>query len=472
MKKGNQGLILLSGGSMALIWRYAWASWIMIAAFHRPFPLPEAIATFSLAAALSFFSLGRGLRIIQVLGLQVLGFLLAFSRIVYVFNDWSYPFLNPHWFMEFFNQTRGLLEWFSLFLIFFWAIIFWAGGVSLARRPTAYLTICARFDLGVTFFLALFLTRFIILFKGGPIIEDPLSELLVLSFFLFGLLAIGLARNQSRAQRGFLSGYRGLSVVLSFSAVVLIFAAGLLLLFYPYLTLAAEAGYGVLKIASEPLGPVLVSVLRFLFAPRSMRMDPASSLSGGGMAGSGASADSLWWAGPFGEALRFLFLIFAGLGAFILFGFLIWLLLRWLFSRTAVTGKKSDHGHLFSLLVERLKAFFCFVRRRFLGLGQRRRGAVQHYAALLRWGRRSGMPRFSSETPMEYGLRLKCRFPALKREIESITEIFNQEVYGGIVADGQPLALVQKAWRQLRSPLHWFDRLKVWFFQADKEGVF
>ena len=93
------------------------------------------------------------------------------------------------------------------------------------------------------------------------------------------------------------------------------------------------------------------------------------------------------------------------------------------------------------------------------------RGAVQLYAALLTWGRHSGLPYFLSETPAEYGLRLKYRFPSLKTEIELIIEAFNQEVYGEIILDSEQCAIAQFAWRRLRSPLHWPSRLKTWFLQ-------
>ena len=53
MKKNRGALLFLAHGGMELSWRYAWASFLMICIAHQPFPLPEAIATFLLAAALS-----------------------------------------------------------------------------------------------------------------------------------------------------------------------------------------------------------------------------------------------------------------------------------------------------------------------------------------------------------------------------------------------------------------------------------
>ena len=451
---------------MALVWRYAWANFVTMAAFQRPFPLFEAMAAFGLAVVLTFVSLGKGWRIIQVLGLQLTGFLLAFLRIVYVFNEWSHPFIGTDWLLECAHRTRGPLEWLSLILILFWTLLFWLGGVSLAKKPKAYLAVCARFDLGVAFLLTLLLIKFLIRIKGGPDIEEPLSGLLLLPFFLFGLLAIGLARNQGHAQRGFLSGYRGLGVVLSFSAVVLLFGAGLVLLFYPYLTVAAEAGYGVLKVAARPMGPVLIGILRFLFAPRKMLLDPPASSSGGDISVSGGAADPGWWTGPIGEAIRFLLLSIAVLALLALIGLLLWLLLKWLLSRTPARRGRYGRMSLFSHLVEIWEAISGFFRAVIGRMGKRRMGTVQLYAALLGWGRRSGVPRFLSETPMEYGGRLMQLFPDLGREVASIVEVFNQEVYGGSTAEDQILAPAQRAWDRLRSPLHWPYRFKAWFLQA------
>jgi hypothetical protein len=87
------------------------------------------------------------------------------------------------------------------------------------------------------------------------------------------------------------------------------------------------------------------------------------------------------------------------------------------------------------------------------------------YRTLLRWGRRSGLPHFSSETPNEYGQRLDHRFPSLKGEIDLIIETFNQEFFGGISLNKEQLAKSLSAWRRLRSPLHWPYRLKTCLLQ-------
>ena len=73
MNKDRGRLLFLAHGGMELTWLYAWATFLMISMVHQPYPLPEAIGTFILGAALTLAVQGTGLRVISVLGLQVLG---------------------------------------------------------------------------------------------------------------------------------------------------------------------------------------------------------------------------------------------------------------------------------------------------------------------------------------------------------------------------------------------------------------
>jgi len=311
----------------------------------------------------------------------------------------------------------------------------------------------------------------VIWFKGGIETPDPLSGAMLFPFFLFSILAIALARNDSDIQRDYLPGYRGTGLILGFALVVLLFGTALISLFLPYLTMVARAGYWAMKTAAQPLGPVLVGILRFLFSPRKMRMDPQSP-PGGTSSNPAAPMDTGWWAGPIGEVLFFLFCGLVGLIVLILSLVLLWLLLRWLlprfkwlFSRTS--HSRHDDWDLFSILTMGLTALYrLYYRTRDL-LAHRQKSALQLYAGLLGWGRRSGLPRLSSETPMEYGVRLKHRFPSLEGEVKSITHLFNLEVYGGLKAHGRDLDMGRRSWRRMRSPVHWANRVRVWFLQPE-----
>lgn len=96
------------------------------------------------------------------------------------------------------------------------------------------------------------------------------------------------------------------------------------------------------------------------------------------------------------------------------------------------------------------------------------RDAAQIYRALLKWGRRSGLPHLLSETPVEYGSRLRMQFPSLTGEIGGIVDTFNLKVYGEVALDDEQLNLVKLSWRRLRSPRYWLPRVKSWFLQANE----
>ena len=465
MKKGKGTLLSSVIVGMELSWLDAWANFLTFSIMHQPFPFLEAIGTFALAAALTLLVKGKGWRIVSVLGIQVFGFGLATLRIVYVFNSGSYSFLNQTWLVEFFNTPRNILEWLHLILILFLALMFWIGGVTLARRSTAYSTLCSRFDLGIAAFALLFLTKFLVLYKGGIKIEDPLSHLLFFPFFIFSLLAIGLVRNQTTAQRDFLPGYRGIGVILSFTVVVVLFGTGLVLFFLPYLTLAAETGYGILEIAAKPLGPVLISILRFIFMHGAVRQEMPSPPTKGGLGDLASPGESSWWMELFEKILVWIFGSLLGLILVIACCVVLFYLFRWLLSKTPVHQKRLGLWDSMLSWVRGLRRFLlsCWIRVAHRAKGYE--GAVRLYVALLRWGRHSGLPHLLSETPVEYGLRLKNRFPSLKKEIELVIEAFNQEVYAETTLSEKQLSRVRFALRRMRSPIHWSSRLKSWFLQ-------
>jgi len=468
MKKEKRALLFLIIVGMELSWLYAWINFLAISILHKPFPFPEAIGIFALAAGLTLFSKGKGWRIISILGIQVFGFILAALRIVYAFNTSSYSFFSQTWLIEFFNTLRSPLEWINFIFILFLTLMLWVGGITLARRPKAYATISFRFDLGIAIFFFLFLTKLFLLVKGSVKMEDPISLFFLFSFFVFSLLAIGLVRNRSTSPKDFLPGYQGMGVILSFTVVVVLLGTGLVLFFLPYLTLAAETGYGILKTAAKPLVPILANVLRSIFLHGTNfrhGTENWSSSSDGSTGNLVSPGESSWWAElfdkifaqGFGGLLGLILLSVTGLALFFLF--------RRLLSRTQVSQRKQSIWYSILLWAERLRVFLLSCWRGIIRRVKGYKAAVQLYTALLNWGRHSGLPHSLNETPNEYGFRLKNRFPLLTREIESIIQAFNQEVYGEITLNQQQFAIVKSAWHRLRSPLHWPSRLKTWFLK-------
>ena len=474
MRKRTGLFLFLVSGATELIWLYGWATFVTASILHRPFPLMEAISAFSLATVLTLLSKGKGWRIVQILGLQVLGFVFTALRILYAFYSGSSPFFSQAWLIEFFNTPRGPLEWFVFILLLFWALLFWIGGVRLARRSLVYTTLCSRFDWGLGAFFVLVLTKFLLRAKGGIEIDDPLSQLLLFPYFVLSLLAIGLARNQSAGSRDFLPGYLGIGVILSFTFTVLLFGTGLVFFCLPYMTFASKVGYDALRIGAKPFGLIFVAVLRFLFFRNTGRMDAAPSQKDGGIGNSGSPIEGGGWTELIEKVLAWGILGLSGMVVLILSGLAAVYLFRWLFSKTSVSQRKQGPWDLFLSWAATLRLFLLSCWSKIVRKVKGYKRAAQLYHALLYWGRHSGLSHLLSETPAEYCSRLKHTFPALKREINLIIEAFHQEVYGEKALDEQQLAAIRSAWRRLCSPLHWPSRLKTWFLRSSqtKDSIF
>ena len=84
-------------GAMELSWFFAWAMFSAIATMHRPFPFFETIIAFAAAGFLTHVSTGKGWRIVQILGLQVFGFVCAALMIVHRLYYGSFALLDRGW---------------------------------------------------------------------------------------------------------------------------------------------------------------------------------------------------------------------------------------------------------------------------------------------------------------------------------------------------------------------------------------
>ena len=457
MKRKERRLLLLARGGMEFSWLYAWAAFFMLIFAQRPFPLPEALGTFGLAGILTEWGRGKGWRIVQLVALQFCGLLLAVLQTLHAFYHPSDALWNWQWLPGFFHTPKSALEGFVLLILLAWIPAFWGVGMMIVRKPAAYTTISTRFDLGIMAFLVVLLLK--IPLQRELNLDMSLLEYLIFPFFLFSLLAFSLARNRNDAQKDFLAGYRGVGVILSFTITILLGGAGLVALFLPYMTLAAESAYGLLKAGTIPLLPYLENFLRFIFGAAHFPVAPPPS-STGGQADFSAIGAAPGWLDGFGSLMKILFWGVGALAAVLLLVMAIKLLWPWLMSRTALNDAEKEKGQgiwrklwrIFMLCCEMLERQFSEYRR-----------AAQLYAALLRWGRYSGAPHRVYESPLEFGARLKHNFPKVSKEIDMIINAFHQETYAERELDPQQLAAAQQALRTLRHPLFWGHRLKSSF---------
>ncbi|RPI06364.1 MAG: DUF4129 domain-containing protein [Zetaproteobacteria bacterium] len=455
MSGGERLLLGALTGVMELSWLCAWTTFAAIGVIGRPFPLFEATVAFAGVSLLTRLSSGKGWRVAWVASVQGLGLLGGVAGILHGLYYPDLPFYRQAWALDFLGASRSFSEWLILILVLACAVFFWLGGVRLAVRPLAYNAVCARFDLGFAAFALLFLVKWLVTANGGQV-DDRISHLFLLPFFVASLLAIGTIQLRSDGRKAFLSGYRGVGVFLTFTTGALLVAATLALFSLPYLTLAAEAGFVVLKGAGMAVSPFLLWVLRFLFAPQTLRADPAPPRSRDNLSIPPALAEQGWWVTLVEKLLVWSAGIALALAVAALLGIGLYLLIRFLLSRTSGRpGRREPVSPLGWL--RRLGLFLSGIRARLAGL----RCARDGYRRLLAWARRSGLPPVPADTPSEIGARLQRRFPTLRAEIGSIVDAFVEETYREVILPSERTAEVRSAWRRLRSPRQWPARIKV-----------
>jgi hypothetical protein len=465
MKSEKETLLVLTSAGMEIAWRYAWSSFLAFSILQHPFPLPVAISAFAAATYITRLSGRRNWRRIQAALLHTAGFAFAALLIAYRLFFRDAQFFNGAWVADLILQPKAPQQWFILLLVLCCLLLFWLGGRSLEKRSRDYFTVCLQFDKGLGLLFLLLLIKFLIELKGGIRLEDPATGLLVIAFILFSLLSIGLVRGRAGAKKSFLAGYHGIGIILGFTTIVVLCGAALILLTFPYWTQIADSAHSVLKDAAEPLGPVIVKIVRFIFGRSRFQIETGGS----GTVGSGIN---LVDPSPTNPGEVFLRQVIgwglAGILGLIAVGVFVYLMnrvLRWLLEKNTVGEIKPQSATWIFKLLSLFITIPQGVWNRVLYLLRGFDSAAAVYAGVLCWGRRSGLPPVPSETAGEYGIRLKRQFPKLKEEIEMIIEAFNREVYGKIMIAQRSLAGLAAALNRMRSPRHWPSRMRGWSVQ-------
>lgn len=469
MKEERPFYLFFFTAGLELSWIHAWSNYLWLSFLHRSSPFPELLITFLLAWGLTRFSIGKGWRVIKILGLHIFGFILVGLRFIYVFEHPDHSFLSINWLIESLHTSRSALEWMALLFVLFWPFFLWMRGINLARRSLTYLAVTSRFDLGLAAFFVLFLTKLLVWVKGGIKIEEQVSLSMLFSFFIFGLLAIAMSRNQTEEEKEFLPRFQNIGLILSFTFLMIGVTAGIILFFRPYLNMAAEVTYSGIKIIAKPVGSILLTILQFIFLRGIHRSEEMGiQEKDGGQSLPPSSSEQSWWVELLEKVLSWGLLALLVLIGTLALGVGIFYLFRFLFSKTPALQKKKKPWSFDLIGLNKLKAFLLSLWRKILLYHRRKKNATQFFISLLNWGNRSGLQYSIYETPLEYGSRLKKQFPILRKEITSIIEAFNQEVYGNIFLSEDQISELKSALRRLKNPKHWPSRLKNWLLRPDK----
>ncbi len=454
MTPARRRAIQLLAAGMEVAWLAPWAAFATAASLQRPFPLLAGTAVLLGGYLLTRLQAGRGWLVLAVLLAQVAGLLAGGAAIVHGIYVPERPLLDSAWLAAVLAAPRDPAEWLAFGVSLLWPILFWISGVLLARRPVAPLALVGRLDVGLGAFFVLFFVKFTAASHGVEL-PDPVSLPFLLSFLLASLLALGLLRLTAEPGRSFLPGFRGLGIFLAFGGAAVLFAALLALFALPYLTVAAEAGLVVLQHAGAAVSPLLLWVLRLLFAPQTLRARPAPAPAGPPVPPP-VPPEPGGWLALLDLLFRWAAVVLVGLAALALAGLMLYLLLAFLFSRTARAPRPARAaGPDWRAVWQRLRGLLATLRRP--------RRAPELYARLLGWARRSGLRARRSETPTEFGRRLAERFPRLREEVGAIVHAFNLEAYAEVRLPAEQLARAGRAWRRLRSPRAWPARARSWW---------
>lgn len=462
MTPGKKTLLVLARAGMEMSWRYAWVGFLLLLICQRIFPLAETAGVFVTAIVLNRLSATNNWRLYQGLLLKVVGIVLFSLLLLYRWEYESFSFFSMAWLKVLFQDPAGRPHRYMLLLIAFCVSLIWRGGGMLVKSPMDYHHVCIQFDKGIGLFTLLLLVKFLVQEKAGILLHGLAIGFLVGAFFIFSLLSIFLAREQPDVEKSFMTGYHGIGITLSLASLIILFGSGATFFFYPVLTQVADSLQVLLKDVSEPMTPVFVAILLFLFAPGKMRSDVGGTTDSlTDMSGFSAPTVGRWEAlllKGIGLGLMLIIIVVAA-G---LFSLLLRYLLRLMLKQD--TRKSSRISLSWVRDVTRWVVLLpARVRRFLISLLKGAESAASVYTGLLRWGKFSGVHLLPGETPAEYGKRLVRYFPDLSDEITRIIDAFNRETYGRMTTDRHTLIRLLSARRRMKRLRYWPPRIKNCF---------
>lgn len=441
-------MLLLLNALMELCWMGAWASFLVSSITGGTLPFHLLLAAFAAGSALGFLFAERKIRILWILLGNASALCLCSLAVIHRFQFHPYPLFNPSWLGLLFQGQPGVVHRLATLLICICVILVYISGLSLTKRKMDHRSICLRFDIGVSSFFMLFLVFFLMEARLSVAVTDVIPKGMVIPFFIFSLLAIGISANKGKAVRRTFSGPLGASA--AFSIIVLGLGTGLVMLFLPILTEAARISYLAVSAVARPLGPVVMAVLRFMFQPRNIRSEGAGTLAGGEKSQPGGSIEPGGWIDEVGLILAWCMAALLALAAATAIAAALWYLLIWLLSRTRGAPmpamEREPFLRLFRSLWTALRKVKAFIMKR----ARQPSTAKDFYLALQIWGRKAGAPRRSFETPNEYALRLKAIAPSLNADFLILTGLFNEEAYAGRILREDETLLLKEAMARVK----------------------
>lgn len=414
-------------------------------AIGRPLPFALASLAFILAVALDRFLRRTGMRAIFYGFFHALCLAVSFLAIYASYRGRPFDLgaLIP-------RNDGELLGYFSVLAAcaIFWIRAAWLGGKALDHAFCV-----ARFDEG--------LAEFLLAFSLSALVQVKYSfpGRLVIPYFLFGILALGLSKSEG-GRKGGLSRRSGKASLVPVAAAFVLAAIGLIFL-VPALTEPARLAAISLKSASRGLWRYVIAFLVWLFGDGPARI--SSNANGGdGRVAAPPPEVNEGSGGLFATIIMWCFIIVAAAFVLALLAYLLSLLFRRLATRVA-RGDASNHPFLplwLRAFVLACARFFSRLTSAFSRRGEKRSEALAAYARFLSCGRSAGAVRKRSETPREYARRLTLAFPHAATKADFVAEALEKEIYGGEKLDEATERRLAKIRRRLHPKSFLVERFR------------
>jgi len=435
---------------LELCWLCAGAQFLASTTANGDAPLLAACGAFLLALVIAGFFKARPCRMVWVWLVHLLGV----SLLVWAANPVPMGLAG----------SFSIFQWYKAGLAVSMVCLFWYKGTTLALRQLSYKTVCNHFDLGIAMIFLVLIIKLLLTLKVVPQAADSFILVCMGGVFVFGLAAIFLSHTPATSgEKLYVKGFQVYGAMIT-AGVVLAFT-GLMLTFVllPFMTRFAESGYHGLKQVAGPLSPYLISILRFVLSGnRPMAVSGSSNSRAHSVAGNHLPQE----AGSGFESI-----VFYGLaGVFVIagvwfFGYLVYLMFRYLLSKPSEVAQGETVHRLFLGLIGWLVSILFSIHKLLPGLTESIRDAKKGYACLVRWGEKSGLPRLTAETPMEYARRLGQRFWKVEREICMIVHAFHLEAYGEVPLDVEAQKRLRSALKTIHHPSFWPMRIQSFFYR-------
>jgi hypothetical protein len=426
-------ILFWSAWLLELCWLSAWATFVWAGFLDRTFPLPDMLVCAAAAALFVRVSAALRLRNVHALGLHA----------ACVAGCWWLALQRQ----QADSQTLSVL-------LALTTAACWTSGALHGRRVLDHRIVCARFDFGMYWLLALLGARLLLRGQADVPQQAQLTDALVPSFFVSALCAICVSRYRSQVSKQWLrvSG----RIVMLFGGLVALAALGFSVAWMcrPYLRSIAETTHtGAAAVAR----PIANAGAELIFAVmREGAKHPMPLYIPGRMPtpypGRRSWPEEPLDVVPVDQTSLTALGVAAGCMALLGAGFWLWWKRHWLLANQSVDAPSHELWALCRQLWHRALAWLRGLR------SNTEAEPVRLLHALLTWGERSGVARVDTETPLEYARRLKHSFAALSGEIDRIVDNHCRQTYALTPCEDRELAQARRALRQLRSPRLWWAR--------------